>query len=833
MPADGLTTQEALKRLRLHGRNELPRKRPPSAIVVFLRQFFSPLLLVLIAAGILTLIIGENLDAIVIFAAVFLNAIFGFIQEFRAVRTLHMLSQVLTSYTYVLRDGEQVQVDVTELVPGDLVMLEHGQRVPADGVVVEAQDLHINEAVLTGESEAVVKTAATEPPALQNVFEEFSFQKDLTHSVYMGTTVAGGFGVMLVIHTASTTAMGKLAKRLSSIKQRQTPLQKKLSRVSFLLTLMILGIVVVVMVIGVAKGYELKSLMLIAVALAVSAIPEGLSLVLTNILSVAMQRIFKKHGLVRSLIAAETLGSVDVICTDKTGTLTYGELKLVDVIAKADDKPLMYRALAVAVDLRDPLEHEIKRWIEKKGLGFESMRKRHPRVASLPFTLETRFTAAQTARHIYAFGAPEVLMKRSTLTDKQQLTVLRELEEFGNKGYRLIAVGGKEKRAGVKLSPNEVNNLTWYGFIVFRDLERRDVNASIKSAKAAGVAVKVITGDFPQTAKGLLERIGWYVHDEHICTGEQLEKITNAKERRGLVERSEIFARVTPQQKLLIVQTLQEAGHVVGMMGDGVNDALALKTADISIVTRRSSDVAKEIADLVLLNNTFSTVVAAIEEGRLIHAQIRRVLVYLLSGSFTEVVLVFTSILFGLPVPLTAVQILWINILTDGPPSFALIFEGKNPDAMRHGPTVKDEPLLPLPIAIFAGLVSLVTGTVAFGLYLYYVGANLEHAQTLVFLLVLIFSLVYVFSVRTLLEPIWKISIWSNKILVLTCGATLAFQAWCVFNPVTRTMLGIRMVTPKELMILGGMSLLVLVAVEAIKSAVRTIHPYQALERTE
>lgn len=822
--ANGLSSQEALKRLQQHGPNVLPKKRPPSAVTIFFRQFLSPLLIILLIAGVITYFAHENVNALVIFSAVLLNAMLGFIQEFKAMQTLHLLSQVLSSEAYVLRDGKTFRVDVASLVPGDIVSLEHGQRIPADGVVIEAENLEVGEAVLTGESSPVEKSAAPQPPPPQNAFEEFTFHKDLSHSVYMGTTVYAGFGKMLIVHTGEKTAMGKLAHHLGSIKQRHTPLQKKLANFSIWLTVVIVGVIGVVLIIGVAKGYESRTLLLVAVALAVSAIPEGLALVLTNILSIAMMRIFKKHGLVRSLAAAETLGSVDVICTDKTGTLTFGELQLVDVIAPNDKKPLLYRAVAATADMRDPLEHEMKHWMEKKGVKFVALAERHPRISHIPFTLDTRFTATQTARHIYAFGAPEILLKRSNLSEKQQHHLMKELKEFGSRGYRLIAVAGKEKRATAELQSTDVQGLDWYGFVVFRDQERQDVGVALKRARAAGVQIKVITGDFALTTKGLLERLGWYVTEDMICTGEQLDALSTQKELVTMVEHCQVFARITPQQKFKIVQTLQHAGHVVAMMGDGVNDALALKTADISIVMRTASDVAKEIADLVLLNNTFATVISAIEEGRAVLTQLQKVLLFLLSGSFAEVVLVMATMVYGLPIPLTAVQILWINILTDGPPSFALIFEKKNLHALESGPKPKDEPLFSIQTSIFAGLISLLTGSFAFGLYLFYLNAEgIETARTLTFLFVILVSLLSVFSMRTLLEPIWKSSLSSNPVLVMTFFGTLLLQVVFISFSATRSLLNVHVLSAPHLLTLCIVVFVLLLSIEGIKAMIRNL----------
>ena len=767
----GLTSKEAKRRLERFGPNKLPEKPPPSDFYIFASQLKSPLVYVLVVAGAITLFLRESSDAVIIFFAVFINTILGFLQERKAGRALYALKELVHPKARVIRDGKLRQINLEAIVPGDVVVLYQGDKIPADGKLIEASRLSVSEAILTGESVPVKKNSGGE--------------------VYMGTIVSFGQGRFLVQETGAKTQIGKIAEQIQEPVE-DTPLKRQLGTFSRRLSLLVLGLTGFVFVVGLLTGKEIVDIFTTAVALAVSAIPEGLLVALTVVLAIGMQRILKRRGLVRNLVSAETLGGVTTICVDKTGTLTHGKLKVVEVLG---DRQEVAKQVFLTSD--DPVMEQALEWAKEKiGIEIGHLKRKHVRLDSIPFAPQNRFFASLNkgggdtpagGNLILVNGAPELLLEWSNMEDNQKIKLQKEIRELTGEGKRVIGMAKKEAPVSVrKLSKKHiVEDLSWVGLLVFSDPVRAGVREALAQTRNAGINIMVITGDYAQTAVFVMKELGMEVKKENIVLGENLEKLTVSEVAEKLKQRKSgqkdsimLFARTRPQQKLKIIEALKINGETVAMMGDGVNDAPALRRADIGIVVGDATDVAKEAADLVLLDSSFETIVAAIEEGRGIFDNIRKIILYLMSDAFAEIVAVIGSILLGLPLPVTAAQILWINLVSDGFPHLALTVDPKRPGLMKRPPRDPSEPLVASWVRSLILIVSVSGGLMALALFVYFykTTGDLLLARSIAFATLGMNSLVYVFSVRTLREPFWVENPLANPWLNVAVVGGLALQ---------------------------------------------------------
>ncbi|MFC1654020.1 cation-translocating P-type ATPase [Patescibacteria group bacterium] len=798
---NGLSIREAEEKIKKIGRNEIEKKKRTSSFRLLLSQFVSPLILILLAAAGVTFFLGDYVDMYVILAAVLVNTVLGFYQEFKAQRSLEALASVLSPSAKVLRSGKRVEISATELVPGDLVFLHPGDKVPADGILMSHKQLSINEAILTGESRLVNKTACNllegEECGLRtggNHFTQVHERDDSrgSESVYMGTTVSVGVAEMMVIHTGHETEVGTIAKSLSETMEGDTPLQERLNKLSGFLTVVVLVVALLIFFIGLSGGSSFEEMFALSVAVAVSAIPEGLAVSLTAILAIGMRRILKRKALVRKLVAAEVLGSVSVICSDKTGTLTEGQMK----VAKSDavDEEKLLLAASLGNDLNDPLEIGMWDWaknkIEKgllKKLGEKSIQdlaKNNLPIDVLPFNPEDRYAAKLFEKGLFVVGAPETVLSFSKLNEKDKQEWKEKISMYASGGLRIVGFGFKGFTGKRDISKKMTQEgLTFLGVLAYEDPVRRGVGSALKKSLRAGIEVKVITGDYRETARGVMKRLGWDIKDNEIIEGEELRRMSENELKRRVSEIT-LFARTTPDQKLKIVDALQGRGEVVAMTGDGVNDAPALKKSDIGVVVSTASDVSKETADMVLLDNNFSTIVAAVEEGRGIFENLRKVILYLLSDSFTEVLLVLAAVATGMPMPITAAQILWVNLVDDGLPNLALTIDPKSSDLLKRKPRRRDEPIIDLEIKVLVSLISIVTATLVFGIYVWYLkNHGLTMARTMAFATLGVDSLLYVFSSRSLRRPIWEEGLLKNKWLVGAAIGGFLIQLIALYVP--------------------------------------------------
>ncbi len=747
--SQGLTLAEVEQRRREYGENALPSAKRTSAWGIFFNQFKNPLVYIILAAAGISLAVGEYGDFAIIMAVVVIDAVLGFIQEYQAQRTYTALKSLLKPTTTVIRDGARQEIEAYELVPDDIVLLNAGEHVPGDGEVLEALKLTIEEAILTGESEPVAKT----PAAGQN-------------QVFMGTTVLTGRGLMRVTTTGARTELGHIATSLHEEIEDKTPLQVRLEAFSHTLTRLVLAITVAIFAVGLIAGRPILDMLRVSIILAIAAIPEGLLIAVTVILVLGMRKILKRNGLVKRLLAVETLGSVTTICTDKTGTLTEGRMQVTrQEVCNAQ------RALEVMVycnDLEGPVDAALWEYARAQLKGDpQEMVNGAERLGEELFSSETKFMVAacrvdgQTFH--YLKGAPEIVLGMCTVNDQEQAHVLTQIEQWAGEGLRLL---------GLAYRPDgllgEHSGYTWVGLAAMEDPIREGVREAIQVARRAGIRVKMITGDYRKTAERIAAMIGLTNQNDPILDGEELNQLSDAE----LAERAPdiaVFARIRPQDKLRIVRALQARGEITAMIGDGVNDAPALKRANIGVVVGAATDVAKETADLILLDNNFKTVVAAIEEGRVIFENIRKVVAYTLSNSFAEVLLIFGAMLLGWPAPLLVAQILWIHLICDGPSDIVLGFEPKENGIMEEPPKPLNEPILNrLGLSLIA-IISTVSATVGLSIFGHYF---LQHndpveGRSIAFASFAINSMIYIFAYRSLRRPLFRMNrLSANKPLI-------------------------------------------------------------------
>ncbi len=826
----GLTALEVDHRREQFGANRLPEQRTTNSLRTFVRQFQSSLVILLLVAAAVSFALSDNLDAFVILAAVILNVTVGFIQERRAERALEALEKVATFTASVLRDGRERDVPSSDVVVGDILVLHAGQKVAGDARVLEAHELECNESVLTGESAPVVKEVKGLPDAI-TIPEQ-------TNMVFSSTVVTRGRGLAVVTAVGQQSEFGKIATMVQTTVTEKTPLQRRLLHLSWQLTVIILLVAAVLFLFGLFRLYDVKVVFTTTVAIAVATIPEGLIIVVTVILAIGMQHMLKRRALARSLLAAEALGSVTVIATDKTGTVTEGYMRVVHILThdrkvahphRDPGEPdasalhvLKVAALASDATIENPdkpleewdirgnlTERAIVRAAAEAGFALPTLRGQYVRTGEVPFDSTRRFMAvACEHRHdgnwVYVKGAPEVLLAHAKaidadgtqerLTPERLRTLEHQVREMSSQGLRALAVGYREAKHGVDTPLTETSaleDLVLLGVIGIQDPLRPDAAKTIATLDRAGIRTVMLTGDNLATARTIANGLGLVTNDGEVMDGRELEKL-GAEELQERVAKVRVFARVSPRDKLRIIDAWQARGEVVAMTGDGVNDAPALKSADVGVALGSGTDVAKEAADLVLLDNSLSTIADAVFEGRVIYRNIKRVILYLLAASFAELVIVVVALFCNWPLPLTAAQILWLNLVNDTIPTFALTREPVDANVLDEAPIRPSRPLLGPFTKFMAIVLSLVVGGIAIGLFVlaWHDGQQLEYARTLTFAFVAMSALAYMFSTRTLRKPLTSVSPFSNPTLLLAIGISLILEIAVIYFPPTQKVFG-------------------------------------------
>ncbi len=809
----GLSPQEVEQRLHEFGFNELQGEIPISPLKIFLEQFASPLVWILLIALVFSFFLGEKVDGTVIAVIIVLNAVLGFIQEYRAERSIEALQKLTSLKATVIREGKELKIDNKFVVPGDIIILETGDKVPADARLLEIHSLHTQEGPLTGESQPVTKK-----PLL---FPENTPLADRENMVYSSTIVASGRGKAVVVNTGMKTQVGKIAHLIQEAHEKNTPLQKKLADLGKLLTLGVVVIAVIVFLAGIFGGQDVTLMILTSLALAVAAIPEGLPAVITISLALGVQTMIKRHALIRRLPSVETLGSVSVICTDKTGTLTHNQMTVIKLWANNtvydvtgsgyspdgtflnDQKPAdihsFHQLLKIGFlcnDARlrgkddsmevigDPTEAALLISAEKAGMSQADLLREEPRVNEIVFSSERKMmtTIHKGKKGLVSLtkGAPDVIFKKCDrillngkvvrLTREMLKEVATQNETFANQALRVLAMAYNE---GFKKPEDAEKNMIFTGLQAMIDPPRGEAKEAIQKCHEAGIRVIMITGDQIATARAIAMQLGI---KGNAITGDEMEHINLEQE----IHDIGVFARVNPEHKLEIVKVLKSQNHVVAMTGDGVNDAPALKKADIGIsMGITGTDVAKEAADMILTDDNFASIVNAVEEGRGIFDNIRKFVNYLLSSNLGEVATILFASLLQMPLPLTAIQLLWINLITDGLPATALGLDPAAKDIMKRKPRPAKENILSQElrrdVIIFGILIGL--GTIV--LFWLYQKSPLEKAQTMVFTSLVVFEVVRLYMIRSN----YKIGIFSNKWLVLAVIGSLLLQLAAIYTP--------------------------------------------------
>jgi len=863
----GLSTEEAEKRLTSHGLNKIPIVGAGlTRLKIFLNQWKSPLLLILLVAGAVSGILKEYIDMSVILFTAFLNSLIGFIQEDKANRALEKLRNMVEFRSLVMRGGIKVMAKSEELVPGDILFLESGDKIQADARLIEVKDLEVNESALTGESKPVKKQA--------HAVKDDAVVGDRSCIAHRGTAVINGRAKAVVIATGKSTEIGKIAMMIQKIEEEPTPLQSQLSKMSKVIGIGVICISVFVFVLGVllrAGQYDVFQMFETAVAIAVGAIPEGLVISLTVILAIGTQYILKRKSLIRKLVAAETLGSVSVICTDKTGTLTEGNMRINRVLVSREelywhefaglnfhnphdeekhiDIALALRVSILANDalLINPNEKEddwqfvgdttdialihagMKIGLEKNHLDAAVTR-----VAEIPFDSKNKYLATLYHRFtkesaIYVKGAFEVLInkceyyeengEKKKLTSEKRKWFEEKEKEMAANGFRVLAAAYHQVNEFTEtLEPKDLHELVLVGLVALSDPIRPEVKQTIASITLAGIKTIMITGDHLRTAQYIASELGLPHSSDEIITGEKLEAMSDA-ELQEAVKHTYIFARVDPVHKIRIVEALQANGEVVAVTGDGVNDAPALKGADIGVALGSGTDVTKEISDMVLLDNNFQTIVAAIEEGRRIYQNIKKVVLYLLAGSLSEVVLILGSIFANLPLALLPVQILWINLVQEALPSFALAFDPGEKENMLEKPRLRDAKLIDLSVKSMIAVITIFSNLILFGLFLFYLKTtqNIEYTRSLVFAGLGISALFVIFPIRNQRKMVWQYNPLKNYRVLLSVVVGCALILLAVHFPPLQTLVRTTSLRWRDWMVLFGFGVVNVVLVEVVK----------------
>ena len=820
----GLSGEEVLARRAQFGENRLPAEKGVSAWIILVNQLKSPLVYIILAAAGISLALGEFGDFAIIMAVVVIDVILGFIQEYQAQRTYVALKGLLKPTTTVIRDGQRVEVEVWELVPGDLVLLAVGEKAPGDGEVIESNKLSADEAILTGESEPVNKQAIGRVSEIQadNVPVPQT-------QVYMGTTVVTGRGILRITKTGTETELGQIAASLSEHVEEETPLQARLKAFSKILTYIVVVATLVILIVGLAMGREFFDMLHTSIILAIAAVPEGLLIAVTVILVLGMRKILKRNGLVKRLLAVETLGSVTVICTDKTGTLTEGRMRVnrTDLL----DTERALQTIVLCNNLEGPVDIALWEYAEKQLPGGPQELFDHvERLAEELFTSDTKYmiTAVisslfQGEHYYFLKGAPEIVLGMCSVTDDQRSRLLAQVDDWAGEGLRLL---GLAYRQGGVLE--NYSGYTWAGLLGMEDPIRDGVLNAIQVAQHAGIQIKMITGDYRRTAERIASSIGLMQAGDQTLEGGQIAALTDAQLQEH-VKKTAVFARIRPQDKFRIVRALQANGEVTAMIGDGVNDAPALKRANIGVVVGSATDVAKETADLILLDNNFRTIVSAIEEGRVIFSNIRKVVAYVLSNSFAEVLTIFVAMLFRWPAPLAVAQILWIHLICDGPLDIVLSFEPKEAGIMDEKPRPLKAPILTHLGMSLIGVISITSSIFALALFghFFQIHDNPVEGRSIVFASFALNSIVYIFAYRSMRQPLYRMNkLSANKPLIWAVVAGLLTISIAFLIPGLRDLLGIMPLNLQETLFVIGVALILLISVEIGKAISSRMHAH-------
>lgn len=840
---EGLSDEEVRKRLEQYGKNELPGKKGTNPVKLFIRQFKDFLVLILAIAAAIAFLADKMTDVYVIIGVIIINAIIGFVQEYRAEKAILSLKKMVAKTTTVRRNGKKKTVAAKELVPGDILILQEGDSVPADARILHLKNLQTVEASLTGESMPIDKD--TEP------VDEETPLADRTSMLYKGTHISRGSATAVVIATAKQTEIGKIAKALSEVKTTSSNFKKKTSHLGKIMA----GIAVVTSTIVFALGYffrdfDFQNILLVTIATLVSSIPEGLPAVISIVLAIGANRMAKRNAIIREFTATEMLGSVSVILTDKTGTITQSVLTVKNIFAgnsevkvggeghelkgsffldekeiTPSDHPVLAKNIAIArhcnqASVEEPDEEEndetpkisgdpteqallvLSEKTDKEKNGYEVL-------DDLPFNAKQKFRATlvkkDEEKELFVVGAPEVILKKSgkilekegakKLTDKKRTKIREQTEAWTDNAMRVIALGFKSAEDAAQAEAGRVKELTLAGIVGLTDPPRPEIKTAVEECKRAGIRVVMVTGDHKKTATAIARQVDITGQRENLddfqvaLTGRELNNLEEEDFDRA-VEQVNVFARVDPETKLKIAERLQEKDHLVGMTGDGVNDAPALKRADVGIAMgQKGTDVARDAAQIVLSDDNFASIVAAVREGRIVFQNLRQTSFFLVTTNFASTTVLITGIALGFPIPLLATQILWINLVTDGIMDISLATEPGHGEMMDRKPIDKSERILNKKILPYLFIIVPVMVTLTILAFSHYIGIGMEKARTAAFLANAMTQVFNAFNMRSLDHSAFKIGVFSNKWINLAFVVSIILQFGAVSLPFMRDLL--------------------------------------------
>lgn len=792
----GLTTIEAEKYLLKYGNNVLVQKRKKSPIEIFFGQFKDVMTLVLVACTGVSAFMKDWIEAAVMIGIVIINAILGFVQEYKTEKTLDALKSMTAMRANVLRDGKVQNIKAEFIVPGDVVEIRRGDVIPADGILLQGRGILIDESMLTGESVSVEKNNA-------NANEKMLFS---------GTMMVGGSGVMLVTETGMNTKMGKISDMIQNVEEETTPLQKRLAKMGKYIVLACLVVCIVVTVTGVLRGEGLIEMMLTGISLAVAAVPEGLPAIVTISLALGVKRMAEHNALVKKLPAVETLGSTTVICSDKTGTLTQNKMTLKETYSLSDMMPLVFR---LCNNQSDATEFALK---DIGGDLVQNETGKYSRIDEIPFDSKRKYmsvTVKSTRGDIYQMvkGGADVVLSKCTyfeengkikqMDSKSREKFKKQNEYMASKALRVLSAAYRKvtQEEARKINSENTNNLIFAGFAGLIDPPREEAANAIEMCNYAGIRTVMITGDHKDTARAIAEEIN--MPDVRVMTGDEIEKISDA-ELQKKVKDINVFARVLPEHKLRIVRAFRKNKNIVAMTGDGVNDAPAVKEADIGIsMGMGGTDVTREASDMILTDDNFATIVESVKQGRGIYENIRKFIRYMLACNLGEVITMFAAMLAGLPLPLYPIQILWVNLVTDGLPGIALGLDPVNDDIMRKKPVPVESGLfsgrLPFLILFRGFLIGLCTLGAFCVVYLS--GGNLGEARTVAFLTLVMTQLVHSFECRSESKSFFKSGLRGNLLLLSACAFSFLMMVAVIYIPVLQGVFNTTMLNTNRLIL--------------------------------
>ncbi len=833
----GLTDREVQRRLIKYGTNELKEKAKESFLTKLLRQFSDFLVLILIAAALISIFIGEGRDSIVILSIVAINAFLGIYQEGKAEKALEALQKMTSPTTKVIREGHLDVISTSNLVPGDLLVLEAGDIVPADIRLVESSNLKIDEASISGESLPVEKYS-------NKVFDDFTSLGDRQNMGYMGTVVTYGRAKGVVVETGHNTEIGKIATQIQSYDDELTPLQKRLNDLGKYLGIITIIVCILVFAVGILQGREIMDMFMVAISLAVAAIPEGLPAIVTIVLALGMNKMVKRHAIVKKLLAVETLGSITTICSDKTGTLTQNEMTVVKVFTgntiysvsgvgydpkgefkkdgrlidenKVQDlnKLLTIGLLANDADIStvngltrvvgDPTEGALVTLAHKGKILKKDTNDQYPRIEEIPFDSDRKMMTTFHKNYIkgkvvsFTKGAPDLIIKKCshicingearTLDNRTRQRILDMNNSFAKEALRVLALSYRDfDRLPRDLSTKNIeNDMIFVGLVGMIDPSRPEARDAIVKCRQAGIKPIMITGDYKETAFAISKELGIAKSVDEVVVGEELDKISD-RELKEVVKNTSVYARVSPEHKVRIVSALKANGEIVAMTGDGVNDSLALKKADIGIsMGITGTDVAKNTAEVILTDDNFASIVAAVEEGRVIYSNIRKFVFFLLSCNIGEIIIVFFSILFNLPIPLLPIQLLWLNLVTDSFPALALGVEKGEEDIMKLKPKDPASPIIDRTMTVDIIVQSIAISAATLFAYIWALKAfpdSLIKARTITFATLILAELFRAYSSRSERHLLIEIGILSNPTMIYATSLSFLLMLGVIYIP--------------------------------------------------